>query len=270
MKQGYLGIFRKFFDHEFWKEKRQYSKAEAWIDLMQCARYGEKPENLLDKRGAYILEYGDVYISSRYLGKRWLWSRTKVAKFLEYLEKRESITYKKKDSHRTIINITNLKGYTDWIQGIREEKASDQTSEEPVESQSSASEKPKKKKVKKDKNEKKEPKTFMSDSEEIRLVDYFMSQIKINKSDFKEPCKQSWAKTFDLMIRRDERQPREIAELIKWCQNDSFEMVNVLSPDKLRKRFDQLVMKMKSNGGNRGENPGARKPAAGKYDHLDK
>lgn len=155
MKQGYLGIFRKFFDHEFWKEKRQYSKAEAWIDLMQCARYGEKPENLLDKRGAYILEYGDVYISSRYLGERWLWSRTKVSKFLEYLEKRESITYKKKDSHRTIINITNLKSYTDWIQGAREEKASDQTSEKPVESQSSASEKPKKKKVKKDNNVKK-------------------------------------------------------------------------------------------------------------------
>ena len=154
MKQGYLGIFRKFFDHEFWKEKRQYSKAEAWIDLMQCARYGEKPENLLDKRGAYVLEYGDVYISSRYLGERWLWSRTKVTKFLEYLEKRESITYRKKDSHRTIINITNLKSYTDWIQGKREEKASDQTSEEPVESQSSDSEKPKKKKVKKDKNEK--------------------------------------------------------------------------------------------------------------------
>lgn len=149
MKEGYLGVFRKFFDHEFWKEKRQYSKAEAWIDLMQCARYGEKPENLLDKRGAYILEYGDVYISSRYLGERWIWSRTKVTKFLEYLEKRESITYKKKDSHRTIINITNLKSYTDWIQGIREEKASDHTSEEPVKGQSSDSEKPKKKKEKK-------------------------------------------------------------------------------------------------------------------------
>jgi len=101
------------------------------------------------------------------------------------------------------------------------------------------------KNVKKDKNEKKEDKTFMSDSEEIRLVDYFISQIKINKPDFKEPNKQTWAKIFDLMLRLDKRQPRDIAELIKWCQNDSFEMSNVLSPDKLRKRFDQLMMKTK-------------------------
>ena len=158
MDEGYLGIFRKFFDHEFWREKRRYSKAEAWIDLMQCARYSEKPKTLLDKRGVYILEYGDVYIYSRYLGERWEWSRSKVSKFLEYLEKRESITYKKKDSHRTIINITNLKVYTDWIQGKRDEKDSDQTSEEPVESQSRASEEPKKKKVKKVEKVKKEDK----------------------------------------------------------------------------------------------------------------
>jgi uncharacterized protein YdaU (DUF1376 family) len=113
-------------------------------------------------------------------------------------------------------------------------------------------------------------KTFLSDSEEIRLVDYFISQIKINKSDFKDPNKQNWAKDFDLMIRRDKRQAKEIAELIKWCQNDSFEMTNVLCPDKLRKRFDQLAMKMKSKGGQRGTNLGSKPSPKGKYAHLDK
>jgi len=144
MDEGYLGIFRKFFDHEFWGEKRQYSKAEAWIDLMQCARYSDKPETLLDKRGSYVLEYGDVYVSLRYLGERWQWSKNKVRHFLEYLEKRESITFIKRDSHRTIVNITKLRVYTKWIKGERD-------SEGTVEGQSRDSEGTKKKKVKKEK-----------------------------------------------------------------------------------------------------------------------
>ena len=32
---------------------------------------------------------------------------------------------------------------------------------------------------------------------------------------------------------------------MQWVQQDEFEMVNVLSPSKLRKRFDQLVLKVK-------------------------
>ena len=108
MNQGYLGLFRKFFDHEFWDEERKYSKAEAWIDLMQSARYGVDPKTLFDKRGSYILEYGDIYISLRYLGKRWQWSKNKVQGFLDYLEKRKPILDKKRDSHRTIIHIVKL------------------------------------------------------------------------------------------------------------------------------------------------------------------
>lgn len=147
MNQGYVGLFRKFFDHEFWKERRKYSKAEAWIDLMQSARYGEGPETLFDKRGSYILEYGDVYISLRYLGERWQWSKNKVQGFLNYLEKRGSILVKKRDSHRTIIHIINLKTYKDWIKGRRD-------SEGTVKGQSRDSEGTKKKKVKKDNKEK--------------------------------------------------------------------------------------------------------------------
>lgn len=161
MNQGYIGLFRKFFsDHEFWREKRKYSKAEAWIDLMQSARYGEEPETLFDKRGSYVLEYGDVYISLRYLGERWQWSKNKARGFLDYLEKRESILVKKRDSHRTIINIINLKGYVEWIKGERD-------SEGTVKGQSRDSEGTKKKKVKKEKKEKNKEALIVFDFESI-------------------------------------------------------------------------------------------------------
>lgn len=158
------------------------------------------------------------------------------------LEKWEFLTNESTKTGR-LITVINWGTYQDCEEGT--DKAIDK---EPTKNRQSSDKEPTtNKKDKKDKNVKKEPKTFMSDSEEYRLVDYFISQIKTNKSDFKEPNKQSWAKTFDLMIRRDERKAKEIAELIKWCQNDSFEMVNVLCPDKLRQRFDQLEMKMKSS-----------------------
>jgi hypothetical protein len=242
MNQGYIGLFRKFFnEHEFWKEKRKYSRAEAWIDLMQSARYKDEPETLYDKRGVYVLEYGDVYISLRYLGERWQWSKNKVKGFLDYLEKRESISFKKKDSHRTIINIVNLKGYVEWIKGKRDSRGT-------VEGQSRDSEGTKKKKVKKEKKEKKEIKTFSSDSIEYRLAEFFLSEIRKNNPDHKEPNLQKWSKTFDLIIRLDCKNEKEIASLIRWCQKDSFEMSNVLSPNKLRERWDNLYMKSQKKG----------------------
>ena len=71
------------------------------------------------------------------------------------------------------------------------------------------------------------------------------SEIRRNKPDAKITRGQirSWGKTADRMIRLDDRDPDQIAEVIRWVQHDEFEHKNVLSMDKLRTRFDQLEMK---------------------------
>lgn len=114
IEHGYIKLFRKFFDSEFWHEERVYSKAEAWIDLIEMSRYGKEDKTLFDKRGSYVLGFGDIYISERFLAKRWIWSTTKVRKFLGYLEKKESIKYKIKSTQRSIINLMNLDTYLGW------------------------------------------------------------------------------------------------------------------------------------------------------------
>ncbi len=38
-KQGYIKVYRKFFASAFWGEKREYSKAEAWLDLLNLGAY---------------------------------------------------------------------------------------------------------------------------------------------------------------------------------------------------------------------------------------
>ena len=246
MDQGYIGLFRKFFnEHEFWKEKRKYSKAEAWIDLMKDARYKDEPETLFDKRGSYVLEYGDVYISLRYLGERWQWSKNKVRHFLEYLEKRQSISFKKRDSHRTIINIVNLKGYIEWVKGKRD-------SEGTVKGQSRDSEGTKKKKVKKEKK----VNTYTSDSIEYRLAKLLFNEILKNNPEHKKPNMQTWAKNIDIMIRVHKRDPQKIANMIAWCQKDSFWRANILSTTKLKDQYDQLAIKMKENNDSQSEDWG--------------
>ena len=55
-----------------------------------------------------------------------------------------------------------------------------------------------------------------------------------------------WKKDFDLMIRRDKIDAADIAEVIDWCQNDSFWRSNILSGKKVREKYQQLAMIMNS------------------------
>lgn len=55
---------------------------------------------------------------------------------------------------------------------------------------------------------------------------------------------QRWAKSFDLMVRRDKRQPKDIWAIMAYSQQDTFWKTNILSPDALRKQFDRLTLKM--------------------------
>jgi hypothetical protein len=85
--------------------------------------------------------------------------------------------------------------------------------------------------------------------EASRLAALLKEEIQKNKTDYQIPPDQerSWAITADRMLRRDERSAERIAAVIRWAQHDEFEMSNVLSMDKVRKRFDQLEMKARIN-----------------------
>jgi len=50
-----------------------------------------------------------------------------------------------------------------------------------------------------------------------------------------------WAYDIDLMMRIDCRRPDEIRELIDWSHRDPFWKANILSPGKLREKWDTLV-----------------------------
>ena len=99
MDQGYIKLHRKFFENTLWKEPREYSKAEAWLDLIQSARF-ESSQVILNGR-AIEVRMSEVAASRRYLEKRWGWGSTKVNNFLDYLKKNQ-INHKRQDSGYTV------------------------------------------------------------------------------------------------------------------------------------------------------------------------
>lgn len=66
-------------------------------------------------------------------------------------------------------------------------------------------------------------------------------------SGFKQPNANTWCKDIRLMVERDNRQLQDMGRVFTWANNDEFWCGNILSPAKLRKQFDKLVIQMKDS-----------------------
>ena len=88
---------------------------------------------------------------------------------------------------------------------------------------------------------------YDKDSDYYKLSEFFISQIKQNNPNFKDPNIQKWSDDFRKIVEIDDRDKHEVAMLIKWVQKDSFWMANVLSPAKLKKQYDSLIMRMNNS-----------------------
>ncbi len=88
---------------------------------------------------------------------------------------------------------------------------------------------------------------------EVELSKFLFNLILKRNSAHKKPDLQKWAVHIDRMIRIDKREPQIIKEVISWSQDDDFWQNNILATEKLRRQFDQLFLKMNSNGDGAGK-----------------
>lgn len=85
--EGFIVINRGFFKNDMWLRPRVFSEREAWLDLVQMARFAN------DMTEAYIgsirVEWGrgQVPVSVRYLATHWQRTEKWVRVFLRRLEK---------------------------------------------------------------------------------------------------------------------------------------------------------------------------------------
>jgi len=70
---------------------------------------------------------------------------------------------------------------------------------------------------------------------------------KENPHWYVDPNFNQWADDIEKIHRIDERTYEQIEWMIKWAQKDSFWSKNILSPSKLRKQFNKLVIRAKND-----------------------
>lgn len=75
---------------------------------------------------------------------------------------------------------------------------------------------------------------------------------------------KTWLDPMRMLVDIDEREMREIAQVLRWCQHDDFWKTNILSPAKFRKQYPQLRLRWLEEGGSSatpGTRPGDRGPS---------
>lgn len=112
MEEGFLRLSRRFFSNEMWKEAREFSECEAWLDLIQSARFDATDEAYSELIGGREISYsrGQYPASISFLMKRWKWSEKKVRYFLAKLKKKSMITTCNRQG-MTVITLCNYDEY---------------------------------------------------------------------------------------------------------------------------------------------------------------
>lgn len=102
--------------------------------------------------------------------------------------------------------------------------------------------------IKKEKKVKKEKNTTSLGAMGIarKLAELLWELIRQRKADFRQPDLDRWARDIERMIRLDRRDPQRIEAVLRWCQADPFWQSNILSGAALRRHFDRLELKMRS------------------------
>lgn len=107
MAEGWIKLHRKILDNQLWICEK-FTRGQAWVDLILLANH---EYGFFYKRGIKIeLQRGQVGWSELALSARWMWSRTKLRKFLKELEKEQQII-QHKSKVTQVITIINYNSY---------------------------------------------------------------------------------------------------------------------------------------------------------------
>jgi len=242
MERGYIKLFRRIQDDPLYFGET-FTKTHAFIDLLLLANHKEM---YIVKRGIQIkIKRGQVGYGEEKLADRWKWSRGKVRRFLEYLVKDEKIVLMTVQKNIAVSRVIELVNYN--IHQVNktqtETEGSTENGRKTVQEQE----------CKEGKEGKKDIKLYVPDEEHLKLAKKLGRLIFKNnpnertlKEDKREKTFNNWANDFRLMIEQDKREIDVIEKIIEFSQSDPFFLTTIRSASKLRGKFDDVFMKMKT------------------------
>ena len=104
MSQGWIKIHRQIQECDIWDNEEPFDYRSAWIDLLLLANHRDK-ETIFDGKPLTVGR-GQRITSIRKLADRWNWSRDRVSRYLNLLEKLGMIE-RESDNRKTLLTIVN-------------------------------------------------------------------------------------------------------------------------------------------------------------------
>lgn len=266
---GYIIISRKIIESEIWDKPPLYTK--VWLYLLTQAQHSDYKKL---KRGQLFTSIPEIIEACSWkVGYRTEKpTKDQIYQIIDWLRKGNERVHEG-ETKATMITTTkatqglliNIENY-DFYQTSNNYESNDEGNGEEEAKATRKQRQPDNinkndKNVKNDNNSSR-PKSKIYDKESVpyRLSLRLLNAIRKNNEGFKEPNLQSWSNDIRLMIEKDNRTEEQIKYLIDWCQQDTFWKTNILSPSKLRKQYDQLVLKCKQEH-NRKKKPYKNSPS---------
>lgn len=205
-----------------------YAGDTAHLTMIEDGAYGRLIDHYYKKERPLPLDEGELF---------------RIARAFEGSEKeavrrviREFFVKKKSGFHKERINKEILK-----YQGrseINRRNASKSHSESLTESHSEQGSNTRNQKPEARKNSSQRK---FSD-EDMETAKWIFDKLLLLNPKHKKPNLETWSNSIRLMKERDSRSDAEIRKVFEWANQDPFWQTNILSPSKLRDKFDQLTL----------------------------
>jgi len=247
MEKGWIKLHRKLQDHYLWSDK-PFTKGQAWIDILMTCNHSSNKLMFGDK--IFICECGESMDSLETYARKWGWSKSKVRRFLKFLESDTMIETipNTKTTHLRVINYGSYQHKRNASETqVKQKRNASETQVAPNNNSKNVN------------NVIMGKKEYPAKYEELAELFYdYVYNIHQQPRDY-ESKKQKYinegAEEIDKLIRIDKYEYDYVKEVLGFAVQDSFWSKNVLSLKGLRrtnsnsgrKKFDNLTMAMKNN-----------------------
>jgi len=248
MKKGAFQISRSIFENEIWDD---VIKFRIFFYILGNAVYSHEGLNIAGiklERGQFLRSLRSLRDDLAYKEGRGnaikKYTLTTIQRKIKSLVNEGRIEVKSTE-YGTVFTVVNYATYQS-LGSYKNNSMEQQRNSNGTATEQQRNNTNKDKKDKKD-NNKRRKRVYDESSIHFILAKRLYDRILENNPNHREPNLQNWANDVRLMMERDKRTEKQIAYVIDWCQSNSFWKSNILSISKLRERFDQLVIQIKSN-----------------------
>jgi hypothetical protein len=107
---GWIKLHRKIQLNPLWTERRRFSRAEAWIDILMEARHDPEPAKILIGNQIIECKRGECIKSLDTWASRWKWNKSAVRRFFDLLQGMNQIRHEN-ETKTTRLYVCNYDAY---------------------------------------------------------------------------------------------------------------------------------------------------------------